>query len=107
MLHESLVTLPEASEIAPGSPHLSTLRRWCSRGIRGRVLETVLIGGRRWTSREALERFFTALSMLGETPVSSPTTRSRTRQIDKAVHALSERLGIECVNAATESCKSP
>lgn len=100
MLHESLVTLPEASEIAPGAPHLSTLRRWCSRGVRGCVLETVLVGGRRWTSREALERFFTDLSSLGESsPAPSPTRRLRAREVDKAVHALSARLGVECGDA--------
>lgn len=37
--------------------HLSTVYRWISKGARGRVLESVLVGGVRYTSAEALERF--------------------------------------------------
>ena len=36
----------------------STVHRWRLRGARGNKLETVLIGGRRYTSQEALLRFF-------------------------------------------------
>ena len=54
---EHLVTLTEASRIIPGSPHFSTLWRWYQRGIRGTRLETVIVGGRRFTSREAIKRF--------------------------------------------------
>lgn len=35
----------------------STLHRWATNGVRGTVLETVRIGGRRFTSADALERF--------------------------------------------------
>ena len=38
--------------------HPSTVHRWRLRGARGRKLETVLIGGRRYSSQEALLRFF-------------------------------------------------
>jgi len=41
----------------PGQPHLSTLWRWYRRGVRGVRLETVVVGGRRFTSRAAIERF--------------------------------------------------
>lgn len=40
--------------------HPSTLHRWRQRGIRGVRLETLLIGGARYTSTEALSRFFAA-----------------------------------------------
>lgn len=39
--------------------HPSTIYRWRLRGIRGIKLETVLAGGKRYTSAEALQRFFT------------------------------------------------
>ena len=39
-------------------PHPSTIHRWRLRGTRGVKLETILIGGRRFTSVEALLRFF-------------------------------------------------
>ena len=34
-----------------------TIRRWAARGVRGRRLESVVVGGRRYTSSEAIERF--------------------------------------------------
>ena len=36
----------------------ATVHRWRTRGARGSKLETVLAGGRRYTSQEALLRFF-------------------------------------------------
>ena len=60
-----LVSLPEAAALLPGRPHLSSLHRWMRRGVRGIRLETVLIGGRRFTSREALQRFVDAVSVAG------------------------------------------
>jgi hypothetical protein len=55
---EQIVPLREAAELIPGRPHYSTLRRWQHAGLRGVCLETVLIGGRCFTSREAIRRFF-------------------------------------------------
>ncbi|QDU56747.1 hypothetical protein Pan181_29570 [Aeoliella mucimassa] len=37
--------------------HYSTLYRWATKGARGRRLDTVMIGGIRFASLEALERF--------------------------------------------------
>jgi hypothetical protein len=37
--------------------HRSVLERWRTHGIRGVILETVKIGGIRYTSAEAIERF--------------------------------------------------
>ena len=38
--------------------HPSTVHCWRLRGARGRKLETVLVGGRRYSSQEVLLRFF-------------------------------------------------
>lgn len=57
ILSEDTVTLTEASKIIPGRPHSSTIWRWHQHGCRGIKLETAVIGGRRFTSREAIERF--------------------------------------------------
>ena len=38
-------------------PNVSTVWRWAQRGVCGVTLETVLIGGRRYTSRVALQSF--------------------------------------------------
>jgi len=60
--HEQLRLLTEAPRDIPGRPHISTVIRWSSKGIRGGHLETVLIGGRRFTSVEAIARFIDRLS---------------------------------------------
>jgi hypothetical protein len=44
------------------APHPETICRWARRGCRGVRLETVVLGGRRYSSLEAVERFFTRLS---------------------------------------------
>lgn len=63
---ESLLTLSEAAELLPGRPHRCTLHRW-ARGVSGGVrLETLLVGGRRCTSREAVQRFIRALNGITE-----------------------------------------
>ena len=59
---ETLLPLSEAAEHVPGAPHASTVQRWFLRGIRGTHLETVLIGGKRYTSIEALDRFYRAIN---------------------------------------------
>ena len=42
--------------------HKSTVTRWRLRGARGKKLATILAGGTRYTSHEALERFFAAVT---------------------------------------------
>jgi hypothetical protein len=57
---ENLVPLSEAGELFPKAPCMAALYRWSSpRGVRGRSLETTFVGGRRYTSREAVLRFLT------------------------------------------------
>lgn len=80
---ETPIPLREAGQQAPGSPHQSTLNRWWRRGVRGVRLETFLVGGKRFTTRDAMLRFFeatTAASLSGEVgktkPASSPCHRA-------------------------------
>src|SRR5687768_13872166 len=42
--------------------HPTTVERWRSRGLRGVVLESIKIGGARFTSEEAIVRFVERLS---------------------------------------------
>jgi hypothetical protein len=62
LLAESLLSLSEAGRTLPQRPSPVTMWRWSRRGIRGIRLESILIGGRRFTSREALGRFIAARS---------------------------------------------
>lgn len=59
--NETLIALTDACKLLPSRNgkriHYSTVYRWATKGARGRVLETILVGGIRYTSREALQRF--------------------------------------------------
>jgi hypothetical protein len=90
---EKLVSFADAAKLLPGRPHISTWQRWRLRGVRGIRLETVLIGGRRYTSREALARFFDAVTVASEEkkpPVRTPTQRQRA--ITKAENELRKQI---------------
>jgi len=58
---EQAITLAQAANHVPKrhgkKVHYSTLYRWATKGARGRVLESRLIGGIRYTTVEALQRF--------------------------------------------------
>jgi hypothetical protein len=66
LMNENLRPLSEAVQWVPRGEgqraHVSTMHRWASKGCRGVVLETLQVGGGRYTSREALGRFFERLS---------------------------------------------
>lgn len=61
--HESLLPLTEVPRHLPlrkgKRTHYSTIYRWATKGVRGHVLESALVGGLRYTTHEALERFVT------------------------------------------------
>src|SRR5688572_8748737 len=92
---EQVVTFNEATRLIPGRPHLCQLYRWSMRGLGGVKLEWIQIGGKRCTSREALQRFFTALTAArsGQS-LPSPTPASRARSVDAATREL-EAAGFE------------
>ena len=74
--------------------NVSTVWRWIQRGIHGVRLESILVGGIRMSSREALARFFAATTAAAngkQTPVR--TSRQRQRDIAAAEKEL-EAAGI-------------
>jgi hypothetical protein len=88
-LDETLVTLAQAARMLPGRPHISTLWRWYRRGVGGIKLETILVGGRRFTSAEALSRFTsraTAAASGEHSPIRTP--RQRELEICRAEQEL-------------------
>ena len=74
---EQLLTLAEAAREVPGRRHAGTLSRWWRKAVHGVRLETVLVGGRRFTSLEAIRRFIERLSE--PRPADEPPKR-RSRQ---------------------------
>lgn len=94
-LTEDIVTLTEAARSEcphrrGGKPtHVSCLYRWTVSGCRGVTLESIQIGATRCTSRQALARFFEALTYAGS--ADRPTPRSpakRQHAADQAIAAL-------------------
>lgn len=85
-LQEDLLTFAQAGRHArprgskPAAP--SSLWRWRTRGIENVRLETICLGGTRYTSVEALQRFFDAVTLARskqdapQKPNAEPGTRS-------------------------------
>jgi hypothetical protein len=88
---DELLTFSQAAKRLPGRPHSSTIWRWHMRGVRGIRLETVLIGGRRYTSVDALQLFVEQTTASADgTPVPSRTSGQRRRAIAAAKQDLEE-----------------
>ena len=92
---ETLMTFDEARTAFPGDRRLSlaTLHRWRLHGVRGVKLETLLIGGLRYTSREAIARFITAQNA-DDNPATPVITASQRRRQSEAARTELERAGI-------------
>jgi hypothetical protein len=77
---EEIITLKQAGRMFPGRTgsglDVSTVWRWVLNGRRGRKLESILIGGQRYTSRQAVLRFLAALN---ETTPCGETSAARQR----------------------------
>ena len=99
LLDEDLVPFAHAIRSLPGRPHISTGYRFISaRGCRGVVLETILVGGRRYTSRQALRRFVAAVTDSANwrsmpTP-TSPQPANRRARMDANIERKLDQAGI-------------
>jgi hypothetical protein len=85
---EHVIPVNDVPKHVPGRPSLRTVWRWTEKGARGAKLETLLVGGRRVTSLEAIRRFLTAINS-PKTPSVSQSAR-RQRAIEQAEHELNE-----------------
>src|SRR5271157_2051686 len=78
-----------------GKPvHVATLGRWCLSGVQGIRLESIMVGGRRCTSLEALNRFYQAVTAAanGDRPAMAigGRTRREAARANRAAHAECE-----------------
>lgn len=55
LMNEQRLTIRELAALE--KVDLSTVWRWAKHGVRGTVLATYAVGGRRYTTREAYQRF--------------------------------------------------
>ena len=99
---ETLVSFFQAGKDLPRrragkKTHVSCFYRWTNAGCRGVILESIQVGGTRCTSKEAITRFFDALTVQAKTERSIPEpprpTSSRRKQIQAAERKLA-RAGI-------------
>ena len=84
---EHMLSISAAARELPGHPHVSTLWRWINHGVRGIRLQTVLIGGKRYTSRESLQAFVEQTTAAADGDSDTPpvrTSNQRARDIEKA-----------------------
>ena len=111
---ETLVSLTDVAKSLPGRPNITTIwRAWQNRGIRGVRLETILIGGRHMTSREAMARFFAATtaaadgrSVRYETPrhqERDSAGRRRSCRTPVGERYTSARLNLKCAKGKARS----
>ncbi len=85
-LSDDLISLNEAAKICPNRPHRHTIYRWCVVGVRGRKLESVLLGGSGlYTSKDALREFLLAISRRSD---SSPPKGKSSERVAKAEKRL-------------------
>jgi len=97
-LNEELLTFGQAARRArpkdsrPAAP--STIWRWHSKGIAGVRLETVCLGGTRYTSSEALQRFFDAVTQARDEQCSTEDTPSESRTRSQRTARRLQELGL-------------
>ena len=91
IFHETPIPIGQIGEVLGiTQPHPGTVFRWITKGLRGGIkLETSMVGGRRYTTHEALQRFIerTTTRAAG---VSAPpqTAKQRQRALDDADSVL-------------------
>jgi hypothetical protein len=103
LLAEAIVGLSAVARDLPGSApgksvHAATMWRWATSGCTARdgrrvVLETVKIGSRIFTSREAVARFIEALSEAPPTATPPRTPAARRKASERAAREL-DALGV-------------
>jgi len=86
---ERPLTLAEVPRYVPKrggkKVHYSTVYRWTTKGARGRILESVMVGGIRYTTIEAVRRFLAAK------PTSATVT---TAGLDDAIEQALQQAGV-------------
>ena len=87
--NETLIRFQEAGRRIPGNPSVCALHRWRLNGVRGTKLETLLCGGVRFTSEEAIARFIAAQNR-DESPAPAITAKQRRTQAEAANRVLQE-----------------
>lgn len=73
-IDDNYISLRDAAKYLPTRPHFATVWRWATRGVKGVILETVLVGGQRFTTEDALNDF---LQSLNGRPIANRSGRAK------------------------------
>ncbi len=87
---EQILTVAEAARLLPGRPSTRTVWRWLDRGVRHVKLESVLVGGRRFVSKESINRFLESINQPDVQRTSPAVAAKRKRAIKRAEKELQE-----------------
>ena len=115
---EPLFSLTEATKLpcfqnrrAGKRLNVSTIWRWATVGVRGVKLETIMAGGNRATSLEAIERFFEQLTLQADgghvALPQSPHLPARAGSRSKLPSTGLLRLGFKADTRVVFSTKTP
>ena len=101
-----MISARDVAEIVPPrrrgrKMHRSTFHRWCTRGQDGVVLESIRIGGQRFTTVEALQSFFARLTEVER--ARNPSDRAPTAAPDHGAQASPTALGNSRRHRAVEA----
>jgi len=77
----NLISLRQAAKSIDSRPHINTVRRWILKGTRGKRLDAKQVGGRWFTTPEAVQEFMDA----------PPNVISPGRQLSASQREASER----------------
>jgi len=97
---ENYITLSAAAKLAPGRPSSCTIWRWCRNGIKARNGEQIRlrhfrVGGRIYTTPDALETFFIDVADADvEHFDATPQEQPREKQIDGDTNSTLSQAGI-------------
>ena len=81
-LKEKVIPLNQVPDHLPRTPrgnpiHIASVYRWADAGVRGVILETIAIGGSRYTSVEAISRFVAATTEAMQTGAITPAKQAQ------------------------------
>ena len=82
-MDETLLPIAEAHEAFPVEVSKKWVEKMIRTGTRGTTLESILIGTRRYTSKEAIRRFITRTQGVPKSKQKVPTVRVDQDRIEK------------------------
>lgn len=109
---EHLIPLRNAAKILPKAStgkdiHPTTLRRWTTDGVDGVVLDAVKIGGRLFTSTEAIKRFIQNQEAAGTTRCRIQAKTRLTPEQEARTKLILHEAGIEMPTEFNQDARRP